>query len=99
MNQAYLQGLMKLISNPETKDLINDPGFMQKMQACLQNPALLSVYMQQDPRIKKAFDVISQDAGQNFDFESMMQNMGGAPPSRPPPKEEQPREEPAPKKE
>jgi len=34
---------------------------MQKMQQVMQNPALLSTYMQQDPRIKKAFEVLSGD--------------------------------------
>lgn len=42
---------------------------MQKMQMCMQNPALLQTFIQQDPRIAKAFDIISQDMPQNFDIE------------------------------
>lgn len=53
MNQQYLGAMMKLISNPETKDFINDPSFMQKVQTILQNPAALS-YFSSDPKIKKA---------------------------------------------
>lgn len=73
MNQQYLGAMMKLISNPETKDFINDPTFMQKVQTILQNPAALS-YFSSDPKIKKAMEVIG-DASAPFDFEDMMKNM------------------------
>ena len=53
MNQQYLGAMMKLISNPETKEYINDPTFMQKVQTIMQNPAALS-YFASDPKIKKA---------------------------------------------
>ena len=71
MNQAYLQGMMKLISNPETKDFIQDPEFMQKVQMIMQNPAAFQYYSS-DPKIKKAFEVISSDIPADFDFENLM---------------------------
>ena len=71
MNQAYLQGMMKLISNPETKDFINDPEFMQKVQMIMQNPAAFQYYSS-DPKIKKAFEVISSNTPADFDFENLM---------------------------
>jgi hypothetical protein len=43
------------MQNPETKDLINDPSFMQKVQVLMQNPAAAQVLIQQDPKLKKAF--------------------------------------------
>lgn len=43
------------MQNPETKDMINDPSFMQKLQLVLQNPAAASVLIQQDPQLKKAY--------------------------------------------
>lgn len=61
MNQAYLSALLKLMQHPETKDLFQDPTFMQKLQAIMQNPQLASVYMQQDPRLQKVFEVLSQE--------------------------------------
>jgi hypothetical protein len=61
MNQAYLTALLKLMQHPETKDLFQDPSFMGKLQAIMQNPQLAQVYMQQDPRLKKVFDVLAQD--------------------------------------
>jgi stress-induced-phosphoprotein 1 len=61
MNQAYLSALLKLMQHPETKDLFQDPTFMQKLQAIMANPQLAQVYMQQDPRMQKVFEVLSQD--------------------------------------
>lgn len=52
-NQQYLNALMKLMQNPETKDLISDPSFMQKLQLIMQNPAAAQVLIQQDPKLKK----------------------------------------------
>lgn len=60
-NQAYLTAMLKLMQHPETKDLFQDPTFMQKLQAIMANPQLASVYMQQDPRLQKVFDVLSQE--------------------------------------
>ena len=75
-NQQYLGALMKLMQNPETKDLIGDPSFMQKVQLIMQNPAAAQIVIQQDPRFKKVMEVLSSDAPSNFNFEEMMKNMG-----------------------
>lgn len=74
-NQQYLNALMKLMQNPETKDLISDPSFMQKIQLIMQNPAAAQILIQQDPRFKKVMEVLSADAPSNFNFEEMMKNM------------------------
>lgn len=58
MNQGYLQAMMKLINDPETKDYIQDPVFMQKVQSLVQNPANFAQYAN-DPKMRKAFEVIS----------------------------------------
>lgn len=82
-NQQYLNALMKLISNPETKDYINDPNFMQQVQMCMQNPAAIPILMQQNPKLKKAFEVIQSDIPSNFNFEDLMKNAGQeAPPQQ-----------------
>jgi hypothetical protein len=75
-NQQYLGALMKLMQNPETKDLIGDPTFMQKVQLIMQNPAAAQTVIQQDPRFKKVMEVLQTDAPSNFNFEDMMKNMG-----------------------
>ena len=65
MNEAYLQAMMKLINDPETKDYIQDPAFMQKVQAIVQNPASYAAFAN-DPKIKKAFEVISSGPSPDF---------------------------------
>lgn len=60
--------MMKLISNPETKDFIQDPSFMQKVQTVMQNPAALS-HFSNDPKIKKAMEVIGAKDSNAFNFE------------------------------
>ncbi len=67
-NQQYLSALMKLMQNPETKDLISDPSFMQKLQLIMQNPAAAQVLIQQDPKLKKVMEVLSTDVPSNFNF-------------------------------
>jgi hypothetical protein len=67
-NQQYLSAMMKLIQHPETKDYISDPSFMQKVQMIMQNPAAAQILIQQDPKLKKAFEVLSSDAPSNFNF-------------------------------
>lgn len=85
--QQYLSALMKLMQNPETKDLISEPSFMQKIQLIIQNPAAAQIVIQQDPRFKKVVEVLSSDAPSNFNFEDMMKNMGkGAQQEQAPPK-------------
>jgi len=49
------------MSHPETKDYFQDPSFMQKIQAIMQNPQLASFYMQQDPKLQKVFEVLSSN--------------------------------------
>lgn len=58
-NQKYLQAFLKLMQHPETKDMISDPSFMQKVQMIMQNPAAAQVIIQQDPRFKKVMEVLS----------------------------------------
>lgn len=77
MNQQYLNAMMKLISNPETKDFISDPNFMQQVQMIMQNPQMAPALIQNNPKLKIALDVIQSDSGSNFNFEDMMKNMGG----------------------
>lgn len=81
MNPQYLNAMMKLMSNPETKDFISDPSFMQQVQMIMQNPQMAPMLIQNNPKLKKALDVIQSNSGSNFDFEEMMKNMGkgGAP--------------------
>ena len=67
-NQQYLNALMKLMQNPETKDLIGDPTFMQKVQLIMQNPAAAQVLIQQDPKLKKVMEILSTDVPSNFNF-------------------------------
>lgn len=49
-----LEAYMKLASNPETKDFLSDPQFMQKVQMLIQNPAMYPMFAN-DPKIKKAY--------------------------------------------
>jgi hypothetical protein len=60
---------MKLLQNPETKDLVSDPSFMQKVQLIMQNPAVAPMIIQQDPRFKKVMEVLTSDTNNNFNFE------------------------------
>ena len=67
MNEQSIQAMMKLIGNPETKDYIQDPALMQKIQACIQNPAMEAYMSTGDPRVKKAMEVIKNSAEPNLD--------------------------------
>lgn len=78
MNQQYLNALMKLMGDPETKDFMSDPSFMQQVQMIMSNPQMAPMLIQNNPKLKKAFDVIQSNSSSNFDFEEMMKNMGGA---------------------
>ena len=101
MNQAYIQAMMKLLSNPETKDYIGDPEFMKKVQMIMDNPAAFQ-FLSSDPKIKKAFEVISSDIPTDFDFEGLMKGAQGKSKEdpfkmdeeHPQPKYEQPKPEP-----
>jgi hypothetical protein len=68
-NEQYLGAFMKLMQNPETKDLVSDPSFMQKVQLIMQNPAAAQLVIQQDPRFKKVMEVLSSDTGSSFNLE------------------------------
>lgn len=91
MNQAYLSALLKLMQHPETKELFQDPTFMQKLQAIMQNPALAQVYMQQDPRLQKVFEVLSQQSSPD-DIENLTKQFQKQKFSKPQPKTEQKQE-------
>lgn len=92
-NQAYLNALLKLMQHPETKDLFQDPSFMGKLQTIMQNPQLASVYMQQDPRLQKVFDVLQQETSPD-DIENLTKQFqnkfdAGKPKAQPQPKKEE----------
>lgn len=105
-NQAYLNALLKLMQHPETKDLFQDPSFMGKLQAIMQNPQLAAVYMQQDPRLQKVLEVLQQETSPE-DIENLTKQFqnkfdAGKPKAQPQP--QQPKKEehsapPPPKKE
>lgn len=105
-NQTYLNALLKLMQHPETKDLFQDPSFMGKLQTIMQNPQLASAYMQQDPRLQKVFDVLSQETSPE-DIENLTKQFqnkfdAGKPKAQPQPqpkKEEHSAPPPPPKKE
>lgn len=59
-NPQALQMLMKLMNDPETKDLMNDPSMFQTLQLAMANPAILTTLAQKDPRIQKILNVISK---------------------------------------
>ena len=42
---------------------------MQQVQMIMQNPQLAPMLIQNNPKLKKALDVIQSDAGNNFNFE------------------------------
>lgn len=63
MSKEYLTTMIKLMSNPETKEFINDANFMKTVTACMKNPQLYNTMKDYDPRIKKAFEVISSEKG------------------------------------
>ncbi len=54
---------------------------MQQVQTCMSNPAAIPLLMQQNPKLKKAFEVIQSDIPSNFNFEDLMKNSGQEPPA------------------
>jgi hypothetical protein len=48
---------------------------------CMQNPSAVPFLMQQNPKLKKAFEVIQSDSPSNFNFEDLMKNAGQEAPS------------------
>lgn len=59
-NPQALQMFMKLLNDPETKDLMNDPTMFQTLQLAMANPAILTTLAQTDPRMQKILNVISK---------------------------------------
>lgn len=53
-----MEMFMKLLSHPETKEYMQDPSFMMIVQQAMQNPQMLPILMQQDPRVKKVMEVL-----------------------------------------
>lgn len=41
---------------------------MQQVQMCMSNPQALPILMQQNPKLKKAFEVIQSSAPSDFNF-------------------------------
>jgi len=52
------EGQAKLASDPETAAYMQDPQFMQMLQMCQQNPQMINMLMQSDPRIMKCLSVV-----------------------------------------
>lgn len=77
-NPQSMQIMLKLMSNPETKDMFSDPSFMGTLQMIMQNPSMMTALAQKDPRFKKIIDVINAPADPNMpDFANMF---AGGPP-------------------
>lgn len=96
-NPQAMQKMLKLMSNPETKALFEDPSFMGMLQVIMKNPAMAAQLAQTDPRFKKVMDVLNAPDDPNTpDFASMFAGAGAAP--KPPKKDSKKEEEaPAPK--
>lgn len=74
-NPQALQILMKLMNDPETKDLMQDPSMFQTLQLAMANPAILSTLAQKDPRIQKILNVISKPpSADEKNFEDILKN-------------------------
>lgn len=68
-NPQALNLLMKLMNDPETKDILNDPTMFQTLQLAMTNPSILPTLAQKDPRIQKILNVINKPSSpdqQNF---------------------------------
>lgn len=73
--EGMIQAFMKLANHPETKDFLSDPGFMQKIQTIVQNPAAYS-YFANDPKIQKAYEIINSGGSNDFNFEELLKKAG-----------------------
>ena len=75
-NPQALQMLMKLMNDPETKDLMSDPSMFQTLQLAMANPAILTQLAQKDPRIQKVLNVISKPpSAEEKNFEDILKNV------------------------
>ena len=55
---GYIQQmLLKLMGDPETKEYLQDPNFVQKMQMIQQNPQMIGMFAS-DPKVQKALQVM-----------------------------------------
>ena len=55
---GYIQQmLLKLMADPETKEYLQDPTFVQKMQMIQQNPQMIGMFAS-DPKVQKALQVM-----------------------------------------
>lgn len=98
-NQFANQILMKLLTNPKTRHLIQKPDFMQKLQMVMSNPALLMTLSQTDPDVKLVMEAMMDNFNPkdfNFGDDSPMAEEE-APAYTPPPEPKyEPRYEPKP---
>jgi len=86
--------MQKLASNPETKEFMKDPSYIQMLQSLQGNPQNIMKFMG-DPRMMKTLKVMT-----GIDFENMGEKMKNQAPAETPmdtSSNEAPREEPAPK--
>jgi len=55
---AQPETLAKLATNPSTAGFMKDPTFLSTLQNIAQNPQMLTMYMQSDPRMNAALGVV-----------------------------------------
>jgi stress-induced-phosphoprotein 1 len=74
-----MQTYMKLLNNPETKELMSDPTFLPILQAIMSNPTEAFKYMG-DPRVQKILQVLqgSMSPAQAQQAEEFMKKQGKA---------------------
>ncbi len=69
---AMMQMYMKLMTHPETKDIISDPTFMPILQSIMANPTEAIKHMN-DSRVQKIFKVLQENASPE-DFQKASKN-------------------------
>ncbi|XP_075238952.1 stress-induced-phosphoprotein 1-like [Convolutriloba macropyga] len=88
------EAIMKLRSDPRTREYLNDPSFLQMLSMAQSNPQLMTSLMQSDPRFMTALGVIlginMTDLGANGD-EEMETSPAPSKRSEPAPKKEEPK--------
>lgn len=75
MDEMTKQLLGKLMTNPETKNYLNEPDFVQKLMMMQTNPQNATAFMS-DPRIQKAIQVMF-DLPQDFDMNKAKEEKKG----------------------
>jgi len=95
------EALMKLRSDPRTREYLNDPSFLQMLNMVQSNPQLMMSLVQSDPRFMTAFSVITginlSDMSGAGD-ESEMDTTPPPPKAEPAPKKEEPTKKTEPEK-